>query len=322
MEDVKSAILSNIKIMTRGGDEYQIKIAEDNMMKYQTSGEWQQYMRVYIDLVREADADIALVALIQIRYILKNRENDMSSDHRIEIMRLMWEWRPNIRQQMVGEYCYLMSHILVSEYGCGNLKYVGETVVGLLNSVEGSLKNVVEKGFTDNEIIVLFGIILEFIILFRSEKTFYSDEKRKEGESFWGELIKIFSPASTTYLKFLIRILNKVDSIDDRNRSEIIGLSDSWFQILKYVITEVNAPSELYETFGMFISSVPSLLEQSISNKQSFGFTIDILSKYMIFLTATLDYLKNSFDFLSKNLNLLLMIIGTPSIIKHLSQVF
>ncbi len=321
MEAASNEIVENIKVITRGGTEDQIKLAEDRLMSFQTSHDWRQFLLTYLALCQSSDPEVAMVSLIQLRYIIKSRDDEISSEEKSTLLLKLVSLKEQLPKPLVGVYCQLVSLILLQELSRGQVGFVGKILINILETVEPHLQAILHSGFKDHELSIQLTIIQSFIESVGSEKRLWPEAMREVTEKFFTQLLPCFAKSSQDFSHFIVMVLQKVDQIGEGNMLVILEISEVWFSSLKCLVREAQDLSLLYSSFTSFIEGIPSSLEAALQSKQSFDAVIGILNKYMIFLSSSMDFLKNSFDFLSRNLTFLLILLGTPQVVSHISQV-
>lgn len=318
--EIAAAIIGSIQMLLTGNPDH-IAQAEERLMGLQSSPTWKENLMVYTELASNEDAQVSLISYIQIKYILKQNAKYLDNDELKGIIKHLFVQKAKIVGPVIPTYSDLIGIALFQLFVGGQEAYVLDAAKELIQGISPILVEAFNKGFTNNDLEVHLLVLLSLGECLLSEKSYMNETQKASMKIFYQTLKPEIQKTTTGYLEFLKLIVDGIEKLNEYNRNKVQENNTLYFGLLKIFVRECNETKELYNCFTDFPTMVLNCVSAFFDNQDVFEFIIDILGSYFVLMNSSLDYMKNSFDFLAKNLTFMLTLTGVPKVVKSLSEV-
>ena len=314
-------MMQAITVFTKGGTSAQVEQAERILMDFQTGQDWQSNLMIYLELSKSTEQDVALVAYLQVKQILKINGKQLSANQLEQLLTLLAQQTAIITQATLPTYCEAMAHILVQLFLLNQGEFVAKTAIDAISGLSGLLREILTSGFTNLHLQIQLTLLVSLNDLLLTEKPFMDEHAKAMLAHFYESLLPQLVGVSRTFCEFLLMVLERSDQLGNDNQNHIRQNAELFFRLLKSEVKECADTKTLYGSFTEFLTKMPFLMESLYARAGCFQFLLHVLSKYFILLNSSLDYLKNSFDFLTLNLGFLLKVTGSAEVVKFTAKV-
>lgn len=318
-KEIAAGIVACVQMLLTG-DASQIALAEDRLMSLQSGPTWKENLSVYIELASSEEAQLSMVAFIQIKYILKQNAKHLAADDLKAMVRHLVLLKAKIAVPVIHTYSDLIGLALCQLFANSEESFVLEAAREFVQGVTPMLVDAFRQGFTNNDLQIQLQVLLSMTDHLMSEKIYFNDKQKASLTLFYRSLLPNIESTVKAYLDFLKVILAGVDQLTDHNRSKTQDINRLLFMILRVFVKECTDSRDLYASFADFPTIMLESVSRFIDQRPVFDFIVDILADYFTLAISSLDYMKNSFDFLAINLRFALTLFGVSKVVKTVAQ--
>lgn len=262
-----------IKVLIRGSDASEIKGAEDFLMKIQTGPHWKNAILYYLELIQSEDADVGLVAFIQLKYIFKQNIAQIDREERHKLLMILFRLKDKVTLPCVQTYCTAMAHILFQELEDGNIDFVAKAVAKLLSGLKVLLEQLLNES-QNNFLLIQLSMVVALESMINDEMSYMQDSHKANCQKYQAAILGSVESATKVYSAFLCDILDNVGQLSPDFKSKILEASYYFFKISEYTIQNTSQPSNLQTNVQQFAEKVPTALS-SCQNEESFDSMVE-----------------------------------------------